>query len=47
MPKLFKTYRNFNRGYNDTTSEDILLEQELAKAENVVLSIRGGYSKRS
>jgi hypothetical protein len=47
MPKSVKLYNNFNRGYNDTTLEDNLLEEELYKAENILLSTRGGYKKRA
>jgi hypothetical protein len=46
MAKLFKVYRNFNKGLNDSIAEDVLYEQELAKAQNITLTSRGGYYKR-
>lgn len=46
MAKLFRTYRNFNRGLNDTLAQDVLSEQEFARAQNITLTSRGGYYKR-
>lgn len=46
MPKLFKTYKNFNKGLNDSIAQDILEESELVKAQNITLTTKGGYYKR-
>ena len=47
MPKLLKSYRDFTRGLNTDAAPDNLLDNELARADNVDLSERGGMKKRN
>lgn len=47
MSKLLKSYRDFTRGLNTDAAPDNLLDNELARADNVDLSERGGMKKRN
>lgn len=47
MAKLLKSYRDFTRGINTDAAPDNLLDNELARADNVDLSERGGMRKRN
>ena len=43
----YKEYFNFSGGYNDTSAQDILKENELSVCENVNISPRGELSIRN
>ena len=46
MNLKYKGYFNFSGGYNDTSSQDILKDNELSICDNVVITQKGALSIR-